>query len=79
MQRIRNRSLRALIATVCLPAQVWDQVYAQELGPLPPAIHSPCCAEFVVSRDRILAHPRRAASRTTGFGFAAWTTSGFGR
>ena len=47
-----------------LPVQVWDQVYAQEMGPIPPVIHSPCCAEFVVSRERILAHPRCATPRT---------------
>jgi hypothetical protein len=39
--------------------QVWEQTFEAELGPLPPLIHGPCCAEFLVSRDRIRAHPRR--------------------
>lgn len=30
----------------------------KELGPAPPELHAPCCAEFIVARDRILRHPR---------------------
>ncbi|CAL8463939.1 g3474 [Coccomyxa elongata] len=38
--------------------EVWDQTFEQELGPMPHTIHGPCCAEFIVSRERIEAHPR---------------------
>ena len=38
-------------------AQVWDQTFHHELGPPPKELHAPCCAEFVVSDQRILAHP----------------------
>ena len=38
--------------------QVWEQTFEGELGALPPVIHGPCCAEFIVSRDRIRARPR---------------------
>eukprot|EP00884_Botryococcus_braunii_P021106 jgi/Botrbrau1/767/Bobra.0181s0023.2 len=37
---------------------VWPQLYEEELGPAPPILTAPCCAEFMVSRDRILAHPK---------------------
>eukprot|EP00884_Botryococcus_braunii_P021084 jgi/Botrbrau1/765/Bobra.0181s0022.2 len=37
---------------------VWPQMYEEELGPPPPILAAPCCAEFMVSRDRILAHPK---------------------
>jgi hypothetical protein len=40
--------------------QTWDQNFGPFLGPLPPVIRSPCCGEFVVARERIMAHPRRA-------------------
>lgn len=38
--------------------QVWNETFAKWLGPLPEALHGPCCAEFIVSRERIEAHPR---------------------
>ncbi|KAK9919029.1 hypothetical protein WJX75_008842 [Coccomyxa subellipsoidea] len=38
--------------------EVWDQTFADELGVMPHIIHGPCCAEFIVSRERIEAHPR---------------------
>ena len=38
--------------------QVWNETLAKWLGPLPEALHGPCCAEFIVSRERIEAHPR---------------------
>jgi hypothetical protein len=41
-----------------VPEQVWPQMYEEELGPPPPILAAPCCAEFMVSRDRILAHPK---------------------
>ncbi|KAK9808138.1 hypothetical protein WJX73_000955 [Symbiochloris irregularis] len=37
---------------------VWNQTFAGELGPLPALIKAPCCAEFMVSRDRIQSHSR---------------------
>lgn len=36
----------------------WRVLFQDELGPLPELIYTQCCAEFVVSRDRILAHPK---------------------
>ena len=41
--------------------QVWNETFAKWLGPIPAAMHGPCCAEFVVSRERIMAHPRYSA------------------
>ena len=38
--------------------QVWSETFEKWLGPIPKALHGPCCAEFIVSRDRIEAHPR---------------------
>ena len=40
-------------------AQLWGVLFAGELGPLPEWVHSPCCAEFVVSKGRVRSHPRR--------------------
>ena len=37
---------------------MWDELFADELGELPPVLHADGFSEFVVSRDRILAHPR---------------------
>ena len=34
-------------------------LFEGELGPLPEWGHSPCCAEFVVSKARVRSHPRR--------------------
>ena len=39
-------------------AEVWKEVFLGALGPLPPLIHSPCCAEFVVTRAQIVQRPR---------------------
>lgn len=41
--------------------QVWNETFAKWLGPIPEAMHGPCCAEFIVSRERIMAHPRYSA------------------
>ncbi len=41
--------------------QVWNETFAKWLGPIPAAMHGPCCAEFIVSRERIMAHPRYTA------------------
>ena len=38
-------------------ARLWDSAFAGALGPLPSVITSPCCSEFMVSRQRILARP----------------------
>lgn len=38
-------------------AQNWPQLFPDL--PLPEVLSQPCCAQFAVSRDRILAHPRR--------------------
>ena len=38
--------------------QVWSETFEKWLGPIPKELHGPCCAEFIVSRDRIEAHPR---------------------
>ena len=38
--------------------QVWNETFEKWLGPIPKALHGPCCAEFIVSRERIEAHPR---------------------
>ena len=32
--------------------------FEAELGRMPPVLHGPCCAEFLVKRERVLAHPR---------------------
>lgn len=54
--RDQGRPVAHSKSAVC--AQVWDQTFAEELGPMPHVIHGPCCAEFIVSRERIEAHPR---------------------
>lgn len=38
-------------------ANVWEELFVSTLGPLPEYVHAPCCAEFVVSKKRILARP----------------------
>lgn len=38
--------------------QVWSELYEDELGELPEELSAPCCAEFIVSRERILAHSK---------------------
>lgn len=38
-------------------ADVWKELFESPLGPMPQFVHSPCCAEFVVSRTRIQARP----------------------
>jgi hypothetical protein len=37
--------------------QNWKMLFQQELGDAPPLLTGPCCAEFMVSRERILRHP----------------------
>ena len=41
-----------------LVARSWDDAFLGALGPLPQTLHSPCCSEFVVSRERIQARPK---------------------
>ena len=41
-----------------LVARSWDDAFLGALGPVPKALHSPCCSEFVVSRERIQARPK---------------------
>ena len=38
-------------------ADVWKELFEGPIGPMPHYVHSPCCAEFVVSRQRIQARP----------------------
>ena len=38
-------------------AQLWGLLFERELGPLPEWVHSPCCAEFVVSKQRVRQRP----------------------
>ena len=38
-------------------ADVWKELFEGPIGPMPQYVHSPCCAEFVVSRQRIQARP----------------------
>lgn len=38
--------------------QVWPELFASELGEVPTDLSAPCCAEFIVNRDRVLAHPK---------------------
>lgn len=38
-------------------AEVWDELFSSPIGPLPQYVHSPCCAEFLVSKQRIHARP----------------------
>eukprot|EP00884_Botryococcus_braunii_P008306 jgi/Botrbrau1/17477/Bobra.0054s0064.1 len=37
---------------------VWPQLFQEELGDPPQLLYAPCCAEFMVSKERILLHPR---------------------
>lgn len=36
----------------------WNDAFKGALGPLPSELTSPCCSEFMVTRERILARPR---------------------
>lgn len=36
----------------------WPQLFKAELGPIPNELTSACCGQFVVTRERILSHPR---------------------
>ena len=57
LNRIRwsyNRELR----DSKILAAAWQEVFLGLLGPLPETIHSPCCAEFVVTRAQVLRRPR---------------------
>jgi hypothetical protein len=38
--------------------QAWTEAFGTELGPVPKLVHAPCCAEFIVKRERILMRPR---------------------
>jgi hypothetical protein len=58
MQQHVHAEARRTYVSPLLPLQVWGQTFEAELGPLPPVIHGPCCAEFLVSRERIRARPR---------------------
>jgi len=37
----------------------WTDVFQPELGPYPARVCIDCCAQFVVSRERLLRHPKR--------------------
>lgn len=41
-----------------LISRYWEDAFAGALGPLPEEVTSPCCSEFLVHRNRILARPR---------------------
>ena len=41
-----------------LYAEVWHTLMESEFGPLPRLVHAPCCAEMLVSKQRILARPK---------------------
>ena len=41
-----------------LIARNWDNAFLGALGPMPQTMHSPCCAEFMASRERIQARPK---------------------
>lgn len=36
----------------------WGQFFGKWLGPLPPRIAAPCCAEFIASRDAVRRQPK---------------------
>ena len=38
-------------------ADVWQELFEGSIGSVPQYVHSPCCAEFVVSKERIQARP----------------------
>lgn len=38
-------------------AEVWQELFETPIGPMPQYVHSPCCAEFLVSKERIQARP----------------------
>ena len=38
-------------------AGAWDQAFRGALGPLPPVLHSACCAEYVVRRENVQQRP----------------------
>ncbi|MCJ1306142.1 hypothetical protein MMC08_008960 [Hypocenomyce scalaris] len=38
-------------------AEVWEELFVGPIGPMPQYVHSPCCAEFVVAKERIHARP----------------------
>ena len=38
-------------------ADVWQELFEGSVGSVPQYVHSPCCAEFVVSKERIQARP----------------------
>ena len=40
-------------------AQMWGLLFEQELGPMPEYVHAPCCAEFVVSAERVRKHSKQ--------------------
>ena len=41
-----------------LIARNWDDAFLGALGPVPLTLHSPCCSEFLVSRERIHSRPK---------------------
>eukprot|EP01113_Clastostelium_recurvatum_P005347 TRINITY_DN12394_c0_g1_i1.p1 TRINITY_DN12394_c0_g1~~TRINITY_DN12394_c0_g1_i1.p1 ORF type:complete len:336 (+),score=31.56 TRINITY_DN12394_c0_g1_i1:151-1008(+) len=38
--------------------QVWDDLFRDELGDLPEDLLGPCCAQFAITREAILKHPK---------------------
>ena len=51
--------------------QAWPKIFQQELGDIPPQFTNHCCGQFVVSRERILAHPKQFYQKCFD-----WTASG---
>ncbi|KAK9811078.1 hypothetical protein WJX73_000416 [Symbiochloris irregularis] len=40
-------------------AQMWSLLFEKELGQMPEYVHAPCCAEFVVSAERVRKHSKQ--------------------
>ena len=38
--------------------QVWPDVFEAAFGEIPEELHAPCCAEFMVAKERILGHSK---------------------
>ena len=36
----------------------WPELFEDELGPIPYVLRSPNCGQFVVTRERVQAHPK---------------------
>ena len=40
-------------------AEAWPILFEQELGPMPAFVATHCCAQFMVSRKKLLSHPKQ--------------------